>query len=80
MFGRKTAGKARQCYEFDVSIEISDVAAKKRLLYFVTLLMVVKCGKIDVKLLFNMSFYYFIHGMIGSNVEWYVDAILPTSS
>ena len=35
-----------------------------QLLYFVNLLMVVKCGIVDVKLLFNMSFYHFIHGMV----------------
>ena len=47
------------------------------MLYFVNLLMLVKGGIVVVKLLFNMSFYHFFHGMIGGNVEWYAGASLP---
>ena len=51
-----------------------------RLLYFVTLLMVVRCGIVDVNLLFNMSFYHFLHGVLGSAAEWCADTSLSVSS
>ncbi len=50
-----------------------------QLLYLVKLFMVVKGGIVDVKLLFNMFFCHFIHGVIESNVEWHADASFAMS-
>ena len=56
------------------------VFLKSALLLFGILLMVVNWHNVDGKLLFNMHFYYFIHGIVGSSAECYADACLPISS
>ena len=50
------------------------------LLLFVILLMVVNWHNVDGKLQFNMHFYYFNHGIVGSSAECYAEECLPISS